>query len=122
RIPSGVAEQGARYRFVVLAADATASAWSARCVRQADRLLVVGRAGDDPTPSETERQLCALDGTAAAVPTSLVLLHPAGAGLPSGTGRWFEGRSLLRHHHVRVDDPESPAPVARFLAARALGA
>jgi predicted acylesterase/phospholipase RssA/CRP-like cAMP-binding protein len=121
RIASWIDEQETRYRFVVLEADATASAWSARCVRQADRLLVVGRAGDDPTPGETERQLCAADATTAAVPTSLVLLHPPETRLPAGTRRWLEGRSLLRHHHVRVDDQESLARVARFMACRAVG-
>ena len=34
----------------------TASAWSVHCVHQADRLLVVGRAGDDPTPGAAERR------------------------------------------------------------------
>jgi lysophospholipid hydrolase len=121
RIASWIDEQETRYRFVVLEADATASAWSARCVRQADRLLVVGRAGDDPTPGETERRLCAVDGTTAAVPTSLVLLHPPETRLPAGTRRWLEGRSLLRHHHVRVDDRESLSRLARFMAGRAVG-
>jgi NTE family protein/lysophospholipid hydrolase len=121
RIASWIDEQETRYRFVVLEADVTASAWSARCVRQADRLLVVGCAGDDPTPGETERQLCAVDGTTVAVPTSLVLLHPPETRLPAGTRRWLEGRALLRHHHVRVDDQESVTRVARFLAGRALG-
>jgi lysophospholipid hydrolase len=121
RIASWIDEQETRYRCVVLEADSTASAWSARCVRQADRLLVVGRAGDDPTPGETERQLCAVDATTAAVPTSLVLLHPPETRLPADTRRWLEGRSLLRHHHVRVDDQESVARVARFMAGRAVG-
>jgi NTE family protein/lysophospholipid hydrolase len=121
RIASWIDEQETRYRFVILEADATASRWSARCVRHADRLLVVGRADDDPTPGEIERQLCGLDGGAAAVPTSLVLLHPPGTRLPCGTRRWLEGRSLVRHHHVRVDDQESVDRVARFMAARAVG-
>ena len=121
RIASWIGEQELRHRFVILEADATASAWSARCVRQADRLLVVGRAGDDPTPGATERELVDLYGTSAAVPASLVLLHPPETRLPSGTQRWLEGRSLLRHHHVRADDEADVARVARFMAGQAVG-
>lgn len=121
RIDSWVDEQESRHRFVVLEADAAPSNWSTRCVRQADRLLVVGRAGDDPTPGPAERALVSPEGAATAVATSLVLLHPPETRLPSGTGRWLEGRRLLRHHHVRDGDQGDVARVARFMAGRAVG-
>ena len=121
RIASWIDEQEVRCRFIILEADAAASPWSARCVRQADRLLVVGRAGDDPTPGAAERALAGSDGDSAGVPTSLVLLHPADTRLPSGTRRWLEGRHLLRHHHVRDGDEADVARVARFMAGRAVG-
>src|SRR5262249_54855251 len=60
RIASWIDEQEMRHRFVVLEADASASAWSARCVRHADRLVVIGRAGDDPSPGTSERALVGL--------------------------------------------------------------
>jgi NTE family protein/lysophospholipid hydrolase len=121
RITSWIDEQEMHHRFVILEADATASAWSARCVRQVDRLLVVGLAGDDPTPGAAERALVGSDGASAAVPASLVLLHPPETEFPSGTRRWLEGRSLLRHHHVRVGNEADVARVARFMAGRAVG-
>jgi CRP-like cAMP-binding protein/predicted acylesterase/phospholipase RssA len=121
RIASWIDEQEIRHRFVILEADTDASAWTVRCVRQADRLLVVGRAGDDPTPGTAERALVGLDGASSDVPTSLVLLHPPETMLPSGTKRWLEGRRLLRHHHVRDGNQADVARVARFMAGCAVG-
>lgn len=121
RIASWMDEQEIRHRFVVLEADPWASPWSARCVRQADRLLVVGRAGDDPTPGAAERALVGGDEAAPPVPASLVLLHAPETRLPSGTGGWLSGRRLVRHHHVRAANTEDIARVARFVAGRAIG-
>ena len=121
RIASWIDEQEIQRRFIILEADAAASPWSARCVRQADRLLVVGRAGDDPTPGAAEQALAGPDGASTRVPTSLVLLHPANTRLPSGTKRWLETRRLLRHHHVRDGNEADVARVARFMAGRAVG-
>lgn len=120
RIASWLDEQETRHRFVVLEADPGETAWTARCVRQADRVLVVGRSGDDPTPGRAEGGLAGPDGSAV-VPTSLVLLHPPETRLPSGTSRWLEARRLLRHHHVRDGNQEDVARVARFMAGRAVG-
>src|SRR5262249_54052589 len=76
----------------------------------------VARAGDDPTPGPLERDLAGA-GTA----TSLVLLHPAGTRLPSGTKRWLAPRRLQRHHHLRADDADGVARIARFAAGAAVG-
>jgi len=121
RIPSWLDEQEMHHRFVVLETDMTASPWSMRCVRQADRILVVGRAGDDPAPGAAERVLTGAGEAPCLVPASLVLLHPPDTRLPSGTRQWLEGRHLLRHNHIRAGDPEDVARLARFIAGRAIG-
>lgn len=46
--------QEREHLHVVLEADASWTPWTRRCLRQADRVLVVGRAGDDPAPGEVE--------------------------------------------------------------------
>jgi predicted acylesterase/phospholipase RssA len=52
----------------------------------------------------------------------LVLVHPDGTRSPSGTRRWLEPRPFLEeHHHVRWDQEEDVARLARFLAGRAVG-
>ncbi len=113
-------EQEINHRFVILEADASASPWSVRCLRQADRVLIVGRAGDDPVPGAAERVLTGAGEAPFPVPASLVLLHPPETRLPAGTRQWLEGRRLLRHNHVRASDAEDVARVARFIAGRAI--
>jgi len=119
RIAAWIDEQEMRHRFLVLEADPTASPWSVRCVRQADRILVVADATGDPTPSDGERAL--VDHGPTAIPASLVLLHPPDTRVPSGTRRWLVPRRLVRHHHVRLDVAADVARVARFTVGRAFG-
>jgi lysophospholipid hydrolase len=111
----------ARSRFVVLVADAEGSPWSRRCVRHADRILLVARAGDDPAPSSVERELLASAGIRTVLPTSLVLLHPPSTEVPAGTRHWLEPRRLARHHHVRTGFAADIERVARFITGRAFG-
>src|SRR5207249_3601922 len=89
----------------------------------ADRVLIVARAGDDPVPGATERALLGGggDGDAAGVATSLVLIHPPGTPLPSGTKRWLAPRRLVRHHHVRDEVETDIDRVARYVAGCAYG-
>ena len=121
RIAGLIDAEEARSRFVVLVADADGSPWSRRCVRHADRILLVARAGDDPAPGTVERELLASAGTRAVLPTSLVLLHPPATELPAGTRDWLEPRQLARHHHVRTGVAADIERVARFISGRAFG-
>ena len=121
RISALIDAEEARSRFVILVGDADASPWSRRCVRHADRILLVARAGDDPVPGTVERELLASAGTQAPLPTSLVLLHPPATELPSGTRHWLEARQLARHHHVRSGVTADIERVARFVTGRAFG-
>ena len=45
-----ISAQEREHAFLVLEADADWTAWTRRVLRQADRVLIVGRAGDDPAP------------------------------------------------------------------------
>jgi predicted acylesterase/phospholipase RssA len=107
--------------FLLLVADAQAEAWTLRCLRQADQVLLVGRTGDDPTPGPVERRL--RDGFLPARRgiDRLVLLHAAETERPTGTARWLDQRPRLPHHHVRRGDAEQHARVARHLTGRAVG-
>jgi len=123
RIAAWIDDVEMHHRFLVLETDPTASNWGARCIRQADRVLIVARAGDDPVPGATERALLGVggDGDAAGVTTSLVLIHPPGTPLPSGTKRWLAPRRLVRHHHVRDEVESDIERVARYVAGCAYG-
>jgi NTE family protein/lysophospholipid hydrolase len=121
RIAGLIAAEEARARFVLLVADADGSPWSKRCVRHADRILLVGRAGDNPAPGTVERDLLANAGKRATLPTTLVLLHPQATEQPQGTRQWLEPRRLAGHHHVRTGVVADIERVARFITGRAFG-
>lgn len=109
------------HRFVVYETDGRDDVWARRCLRRADRLILVGDAHGNPSPGPDERAL--LSETVAA-PAVLVLLHADGSKPPSGAAAWLKARSgtnLVQHHHVRRDTTADFERVARFLAGQALG-
>ncbi|HEX2190087.1 MAG TPA: cyclic nucleotide-binding domain-containing protein, partial [Longimicrobiaceae bacterium] len=121
RLLSWLEAEEAAYRFVVYQAEPGPTPWTRRCMRQADRVLLVARADDDPAPGEAERALLGLEGRITDAHEVLVLLHPDGTRLPSGTRRWLEGRRVDEHLHLRWSEPEDFARLARVLAGRAVG-
>ncbi|MGD9989185.1 patatin-like phospholipase family protein [Pseudonocardia sp.] len=100
-----------QHRFVVYVADAGDTAWTRRCVRQADRVLLVARSGADPLPGPADPRRSA----------DLVLLHPAGTEKPVGTARWLAGRDVDLHHHLREGRTADLARLARHVAGTARG-
>ena len=114
-------EQEAKYQFVIYEADPVLSPWTSRCLRQADRLLLVGCADTEPRCGEIEAELLRLRAGMAPVRTELVLVHRTGSGQPSGTHRWLTTRTVDTHHHVRFHSATDFARLARFLAGHAVG-
>jgi predicted acylesterase/phospholipase RssA len=88
---------------VVYASEPGASPWTHRCIRQADRILLVGARAGNPALNDVEQELLASRGKTTAR-IDLVLLHPQGAPPPSGTAKWLDRRDVVRHHHVRGAD------------------
>ncbi|MGZ5432366.1 MAG: cyclic nucleotide-binding and patatin-like phospholipase domain-containing protein [Thermoanaerobaculia bacterium] len=107
-----------RHGIIVYEADAEPTEWTERCLRQADHVVLVADASEDPSPAAIERLLTS--GPVGPRRT-LVLLHPNGDCLPTGTQRWLEQRRVDNHYHVRWDRPDDFARVGRFLTGRAIG-
>ena len=103
---------------VVLEADAGWTPWTRRCLRQADRVLVVANASDDPAPGETERAIAAM-GLAAR--RELVLLQRDDCARPAHTARWLAPREVAAHHHVRPSNDRDVERLARRIGGRAIG-
>lgn len=125
--PAGIAivrwlsEQETNYRYIVYEADPVASHWTERCLRQADRILLVGDARGSPELGPIERALLPDDDARRSAQRGLVLLHPPDTQRPSGTRRWLEPRRLSAHYHVRRDTPADMARLARLLIGRGVG-
>ncbi len=121
RLTAWLDQQESQYRFLVYEADASTSAWTRRCLRQADEVILVAHADADPAPGALEKSL--LDGARAVshARRSLVLLHRDGSRLPTGTARWFAGRDIAHHFHIRLDTEADFRRLARCLAGVAIG-
>lgn len=90
--------------------------WTARCLHQADLVVLVGAAHGDPEPTARERS------TSSRARRHLVLLHRGGDVLPTGTGAWVGPRpDLAAHHHVRLDRDADVDRLARRIAGRSVG-
>jgi predicted acylesterase/phospholipase RssA/CRP-like cAMP-binding protein len=105
------------HTIVVYRADPSPTAWTERCLRQADLVLLVADATDrhafrpvETAVAERRRKV--------PVRTELVLAHGPGTVEPHGTAAWLDRREVHRHHHVRVDRADDAARVARLLLDR----
>ncbi len=107
--------------FVLYEADAGATPWTRRCLRQADQVLIVARAERDPVPGPLETEWLRPGARFSAVPQTLVLLHPEGTTLPSGTQAWLAARRLAGQQHVRRDRDADFARLGRILSRRSVG-
>jgi predicted acylesterase/phospholipase RssA/CRP-like cAMP-binding protein len=105
--------------MVVYVADPHLSPWTQRCLRQADRVLLVTEAGGSLSVGEIES---GLQGGESEVSTraDLVIVHPAGTSSPTGTARWLADRKSWVHHHVRDNSPGDFDRLARSLSGRAV--
>jgi NTE family protein len=91
------------------------------CVRQADRVLLVGRAGASSELNATEELLLQESAARPAAPTELVLIHERSGQSFPGTAKWLARRPVIRHHHVRSGVREDLGRLARILAGCAMG-
>ncbi|MGH7169047.1 MAG: patatin-like phospholipase family protein, partial [Gemmataceae bacterium] len=107
----------AKSRYLVYAGNDDASAWSYRCMRQADRIVVVANSGSLPMLTPI---LDMLKNSGVRAPVDLVLLRPESAA--AGDVRaWREHVGAGAHHFVRPDNPDDMAQLARNLTGRGIG-
>jgi predicted acylesterase/phospholipase RssA/CRP-like cAMP-binding protein len=88
--------------------------WDRLCVRQADVVLLVGRADADPRPGPAQQHLLTGSGTSSAR-RELVLLHDNMTPGSWRTQTWLDRWQLSRAHHVVAGQPAHLGRLARFL-------
>jgi CRP-like cAMP-binding protein/predicted acylesterase/phospholipase RssA len=121
RVASWLAAQEGAHDTVLYLTDAAWTEWTARALRHADHVLLVADGGAPPALAEVEAEWRARGGGERPARQSLVLLQPGGRCSYPGTARWFAGRSLHGHHHVRRGRAADVARVARLLTGNAVG-
>ena len=111
----------AQHDFVLLLSDATPGAWTRRCVRNSDEMLLVADATQPPELHAIERACLSGRALRSEAAEILVLLHPANRVCPSGTREWLARRPLSGHIHVRPTLDRDMARLARILSRNAVG-
>jgi predicted acylesterase/phospholipase RssA/CRP-like cAMP-binding protein len=104
-----------QYQYIFYESDPTWTTWTRRCIRQADRILIIANSESNPTPGRVEKTMQSLGLTAR---TDLVLLHPADVTRPTGTRKWFRARELDSHRHVRINDQTHYQRLVRWLSGK----
>ncbi|MFL6192654.1 MAG: cyclic nucleotide-binding and patatin-like phospholipase domain-containing protein, partial [Thermoanaerobaculia bacterium] len=124
RMTSWMNEQESRHKVVLYETDTASSVWTRRCLRQADRILIVAEPADpgsEPTLGALAAELVRLEEEQGRQLEQLVLLHPNGGQRPRGTAAWLALRPFRRHHHLRLDRPADFGRLARFISGDAVG-
>lgn len=111
----------ATHDTVLLLADAGPSAWTQRCCRHCDELLLLADASAPVALHTVERQFLMHRPPRTEVSELLVLLHPAERSAPQGTAAWLQRRPLAGHVHLRPALGRDMARMARLLTRTAVG-
>jgi predicted acylesterase/phospholipase RssA/CRP-like cAMP-binding protein len=106
--------QESRFTTVLYQCRPQLDGWSERCLRQADRVVVVGLSKQPMAMGPLEHYWA--DMHKGPTRNLLVLL---GWGKRRGTSRWLEGRPAMGVHHLDWGQP--PKRIARFLDGTAVG-
>ena len=119
-------EREAAAGTVVMVAEGIDAEWTQACAAHADEVVLVadGSPEADAGVSRAE-EVAHPDDSPFAATTTLILVHPENTAAPQGTARWFAGRHIDRHFHVRREGDglraADAARLARELSGRAIG-
>ena len=121
RLASALDRIEAEHDFVLLLANPDADAWTRRCIRHGDELLLVADATRAPAVHEIERQCLADPAKRSEAAETLVLLHPPQTTVPRGMRHWVARRPVAGHLNIRPDREADLARLARLLSRNAIG-
>lgn len=117
RLHAWLSELEGHHRYVVYAADNAHDAWMRRCLRQADRVLVLADASRAP---EDVPSLQALRAGGLLARVELVLLRPEAEASPH-TLAWLEQSGARTHYFLHPGDTGGLDTLARQVTGRGVG-
>ncbi len=104
--------------YLIYLADNAETPWTARCKRQADRVILLAEGNGSSELTDLEKD--GLDNDL--IPSSLVLIHPNSTRLPKNTAHWLDKRPWLADHfHIREYHSGDIARLARIISGNAIG-
>ena len=111
-------QQEEYHKYIIYQADFMPSTWTKRCLRHADKILLVAHHNHQADLTNVEKMIAKLD---IKIPIELVLLHAPDTKKISGTKVWLDCRDVLRYHHIRIGNLADSQRVGRLLTQRATG-
>lgn len=118
-ILSWIQELESKYSYIVYVAEEL-NEWAIRCIRQSDKILLIGQYGDSPKLNELE-QLACIEHPNKISNVDLVLLANSSIKLAYGAHAWFEHRNLNQHYNVRVYKDSDLNRLIRLITGNGLG-
>lgn len=106
-------ELEASAQVLLMPCDGQDNVWARQCLRSADLVLVLARAGQIPSLGRHE--------IPSGVRRILVVLHQDGSKPPTGTAASRQACDASGHFHLRENSPGDFSRLARFLTGRAVG-
>ncbi|HEY4137936.1 MAG TPA: patatin-like phospholipase family protein, partial [Casimicrobiaceae bacterium] len=113
--------QEAEHEFVIYECDPEFTPWTARCLRQADRVVLAASAPADPQMSRVEARLYQQQSKGRRAATELVLVHARDAKMPERAEVWLVDRPVSAHHHIREGNQSDIARLTRLLLGDGVG-
>ena len=113
-------EQEASHDTIVYEADTTSTAWTRRCIRQADLVLIVGNANGTFALNDIETSLLQ-EADNQQIIQCLVLLHDNDVSLPHNTALRLLKRNVRNYYHVRLHQDSDFRRMSRLLTGNGVG-
>ncbi|MBW2541302.1 MAG: patatin-like phospholipase family protein, partial [Deltaproteobacteria bacterium] len=101
---------------VLYEADLSSPAWTQRCLRQADLVVIAARGGSRPPIEKLNSLLDNFRIGSSAARVELMLVHKADAELPSHANAWGKLEGVSRIHHLRENRDADFRRVARIMS------
>jgi predicted acylesterase/phospholipase RssA len=110
-----------RYEHVISLSEDVTSPWSVKCAREADLIVLVGRAGASPELNPLEERLFDSSQAISRSRVQLVLVETHAETTPVGTAAWLERREVEVCHHLHLEWRSHFARLARFVVGAPVG-
>lgn len=121
RLTAWLNEVENQHEFTFYQADLKATQWTRRCIRQADKIVIVTDR-NHPELGKIENELLTGENPLSDVKQELVILHPNENKDPENTAEFLDNRpNVKRHHHIRWNKKGDFERLGRFLSHQAVG-
>ncbi|MCE5319133.1 MAG: patatin-like phospholipase family protein [Parachlamydia sp.] len=107
-----------QYGYLIFESDRQMTPWTKRCLRQADRILLIAEDTVYPTYNSIEMHLFSEDWKYHSA-IELILLHASY--IISGTSNWLKSRKVAGFHHLMLNSESIKAKFIRILTGQAIG-